>query len=143
MNWFEMINTATAYIEDNIAEDINLEDIASTCNVSYHYFSKTFTMITGYTLKFMDEKEIDVCYVTDDDGKLIGAVERSTLEHTRNKTLRALIDTEVYQAVQRNTYLKDIWSDLKKSKYDVPVVDSKGRLRGVLGYDDILEVLAE
>lgn len=51
MNWFEMINMATAYIEDNIAEDINLEDVATQCNVSYYYFSKTFTMITGYTLK--------------------------------------------------------------------------------------------
>lgn len=51
MNWFEMINVATAYIENNITEDINLEEVANQCNVSYHYFAKTFTMITGYTLK--------------------------------------------------------------------------------------------
>jgi AraC family transcriptional regulator len=51
MNWFEMINSATAYIEDNITEDINLENVAAQCNISYYYFSKTFTMITGYTLK--------------------------------------------------------------------------------------------
>lgn len=51
MNWFELVNKATAYIETHISEDIILEDIAKHCNVSYHYFSKTFTMITGYTLK--------------------------------------------------------------------------------------------
>lgn len=51
MNWFELINQATSYIEKHISEDINLEDVAKQCNVSYHYFSKTFTMITGYTLK--------------------------------------------------------------------------------------------
>lgn len=51
MNWFEMINKATNYIEEHITEDIDLEDIALECLVSYHYFSKTFTMITGYTLK--------------------------------------------------------------------------------------------
>lgn len=51
MNWFEMINQATKYIETHITEDINLEEIAKQCNVSYYYFSKTFTMITGYTLK--------------------------------------------------------------------------------------------
>jgi AraC-like DNA-binding protein/predicted transcriptional regulator YdeE len=51
MNWFEMINKATDYIEEHITEDIDLEDIAKKCHVSYHYFSKTFTMITGYTLK--------------------------------------------------------------------------------------------
>ncbi|XMB71695.1 AraC family transcriptional regulator [Mycoplasmatota bacterium WC30] len=51
MNWFEMINQAASYIEMHISENINLEDIAKECNVSYYYFSKTFTMITGYTLK--------------------------------------------------------------------------------------------
>lgn len=51
MNWFEMINRATAYIETHISEDIVLEDIAKECNVSYYYFAKTFTMITGFTLK--------------------------------------------------------------------------------------------
>lgn len=51
MNWFEMINRATAYIETHISEDIALEDIAKECNVSYYYFAKTFTMITGFTLK--------------------------------------------------------------------------------------------
>ncbi len=51
MNWFELINQATAYIEKHISEDIILENVAKDCNVSYHYFSKTFTMITGYTLK--------------------------------------------------------------------------------------------
>ena len=51
MNWFGMINVATAYIEENITKDIILEDIAYQCNVSYHYFTKTFSMITGYSLK--------------------------------------------------------------------------------------------
>ena len=51
LNWFEMINKATSYIEEHITEDIILEDIAKECNVSYYYFVKTFTMITGFTLK--------------------------------------------------------------------------------------------
>jgi AraC family transcriptional regulator len=51
MNWFQTVNQATAYIETHISEDIDLKDIAKQCNVSYHYFSKTFTMMTGYTLK--------------------------------------------------------------------------------------------
>lgn len=51
MNWFGIINKATLYIEENITDNINLEDIAKHCNVSYFYFSKTFSMFTGYTLK--------------------------------------------------------------------------------------------
>ncbi|MBN2503954.1 MAG: helix-turn-helix transcriptional regulator [Bacilli bacterium] len=51
MNWFEMVNKATEYIENHITDDVVLEDIAKECNVSYYYFVKTFTMLTGYTLK--------------------------------------------------------------------------------------------
>jgi len=51
MNWFHIVNQATEYIETHISEDIYLEEIARECHVSYHYFTKTFTMMTGYTLK--------------------------------------------------------------------------------------------
>ena len=51
MNWFEIVNTATKYIEDNITSEIALENVAKQCNVSYYYFSKIFTMLTGYGLK--------------------------------------------------------------------------------------------
>ena len=45
MNWFELVNRATEHIETHISENIILEDIAQECNVSYHYFTKTFSMI--------------------------------------------------------------------------------------------------
>ncbi len=51
MNWFEIVNKATRYIEDNITGDLELENIAKECNVSYYYFSKIFSMMTGYGLK--------------------------------------------------------------------------------------------
>jgi len=51
MSWIPIINKATKYIEEHIKEEIVLKDIAEECNVSYHYFTKIFTLITGYTLK--------------------------------------------------------------------------------------------
>lgn len=51
MNWFDLVNRATLYIEEHITEDLQLEDIANQCHVSYSYFTKTFTMITGHSLK--------------------------------------------------------------------------------------------
>lgn len=51
MNWFETVNKATEYIEDNITSKIDLEDIAKECNFSYYYFSKIFSMITGFSLR--------------------------------------------------------------------------------------------
>jgi AraC family transcriptional regulator len=50
MNWFELVNKATLYVENHISENIKAEDIAKHCNVSYHYFTKTFSIITGYSL---------------------------------------------------------------------------------------------
>lgn len=50
MNWFELINKAVDYIEDNISSDITSKDVASYCNVSSDYFAKTFSMITGYSM---------------------------------------------------------------------------------------------
>lgn len=51
MTWLNTINKATNYIEQNLTSDLKLDSIAKECNVSYHYFSKVFTLITGYTLK--------------------------------------------------------------------------------------------
>ena len=51
MNWLTIINDATKYIEKHLNEEIELPSIAKECNVSYHYFSKVFGLVTGYTLK--------------------------------------------------------------------------------------------
>lgn len=51
MNWFETINKATKYIEDNITSEIILENIAKEVNVSYYHFSRIFALMTGYGLK--------------------------------------------------------------------------------------------
>lgn len=51
MNWFEIINKSTKYIEDNITSEIILEKIAKEAHVSYYYFSKIFALMTGYGLK--------------------------------------------------------------------------------------------
>lgn len=51
MNWLEIVNKASTYIEQHITEDIDLHALAKHCNVSYSYFAKVFPMITGYPIK--------------------------------------------------------------------------------------------
>lgn len=51
MNWFEMMNQTSNYIEEHITDQIDLSEIAKQNNVSYSYFSKIFSMMSGYTLK--------------------------------------------------------------------------------------------
>jgi glycine betaine/proline transport system ATP-binding protein len=94
-------------------------------------------------LQFMEEKEIDSVYVTDEKNLLFGVVLKEDAEKTRNKTIKALIKDETYKPVLRNSYIKDVLKELKESDHDIPVTDVKGRLRGVLGYDDVIDALAE
>ena len=92
-------------------------------------------------LDFMNEKDIQVIFITEED-KLLGAVTKDVLEQTKNKTLKTLVDDTLYKPVYRNAYLKDVLQELKDAKYDIPVIDIRGRLRGVLGYGDLVDALA-
>lgn len=136
-------NPANDYVK-SFVEDVDKTRILKVRNVMRtikHAAKETDSV--DKTLKFMNEKEIDACFVTDDNGILIGAVERDIIEKTKNnQSIKNIIDTNIYKTIDRNEYLTDIWENLQTSDYDVPVLDSKGRLRGVLGYDDVLKALS-
>lgn len=134
---------ANDYVRDFIA-DVDRSRILKVRSIMRkvkHSLSPSATI--DEALAFMEEKEIDSSYITDDKNQLLGIVLKEDLEKTRNKTVKALIKTENYQPVLRNSYIKDVLKDLKESDHDIPVTDSKGRLRGVLGYDDVIDALAE
>ncbi|MFA7422923.1 MAG: CBS domain-containing protein [Acholeplasmataceae bacterium] len=136
-------NHAKDYVRDFIA-DVDRSRILKVRSIMRkvkHSLSPSATI--DEALAFMEEKEIDSIYITDDKNLLLGIVLKEDLEKTRNKTVKALIKTENYQPVLRNSYIKDVLKDLKESDHDIPVTDSKGRLRGVLGYDDVIDALAE
>ncbi|MFA5471556.1 MAG: CBS domain-containing protein [Acholeplasmataceae bacterium] len=136
-------NHAKDYVRDFIA-DVDRSRILKVRSIMRkvkHSLSPSATI--DEALAFMEEKEIDSIYITDDKNQLLGIVLKEDLEKTRNKTVKALIKTENYQPVLRNSYIKDVLKDLKESDHDIPVTDSKGRLRGVLGYDDVIDALAE
>lgn len=51
MNWFNVVNKATQYIEDNIKEDISLDNVSKHVHLSHSHFLKIFHMLTTYSLK--------------------------------------------------------------------------------------------
>lgn len=50
MGWVERIGDAINYIEDNITDELNIEDIAKQVYVSPFYFQKCFAMLCGFTV---------------------------------------------------------------------------------------------
>lgn len=50
MKWTECIVDAINYIEDNIAEEITIEDIAKRVNISPFYFQKGFSLLCDFTV---------------------------------------------------------------------------------------------
>lgn len=94
-------------------------------------------------LASMKEKEIEDLFVTNDEGVLLGYLTKADILKNRNKSMKDLLNTDITYHLRRNMYLTDVWHQLNESSIDVPVLDSRGRLRGVLGYDDVFEAMSK
>ena len=136
-------NPANDYVRDFIA-DVDKTRILKVRNVMRKInnvvkFNDSLTTVK----QFLEDKSLDYCYVVDDDQKLVGFVEKASVVRSKQKTIESLVKKDGYEFARRNDYLKDVYSNLKETTYDVPVIDNKGHFRGVLGHDDILEALTE
>lgn len=47
MDWIKTINHAIAYMEDHLTQQITLEDVAGSVNLSVFHFHRAFSMLTG------------------------------------------------------------------------------------------------
>ena len=57
MNWSESISRAIEYIENNLTNDITTQDIANYSYISPFYFQKGFSIVCGYSISELLEKE--------------------------------------------------------------------------------------
>lgn len=61
VNWVEGIGNALNYIEENITEDLNIDDIAKQAYVSPFYFQKGFAMLCGLTVgEYIRKRKITI-----------------------------------------------------------------------------------
>ncbi len=136
-------NPANDYVRDFIA-DVDKSRILKVRNVMRKISNVVIHTESVKNVKaFLKEKNLDYCYVVDEKKKLMGYVEKEDILKTKKTTIDSLVRNDDYQVAKRNEYLKDIWSNLKETTYDVPVVDNKGVFRGVIGSDDVLDVLSD
>ncbi len=88
----------------------------------------------------LNEKDVDVCYIVDDNNIYVGQIKREDIAKSRSKGIEKHIT--YVEPITRNSYLKDLWSRFENIDDNLPVVDSKGKFRGVLSKEDMVAVLA-
>ncbi len=135
-------NPANQYVKDFIA-DVDKTRILKVRNI----MSKLKSVAKlgddrKETLDFLKENEMDFIYVTDEKRIFLGFLKIEDLQKSKAQKIDNLVhkdETKIY----RNLYLQDAWEKLNESTYNLPVVDGKGRLRGVLDYDIVVDALAK
>ena len=96
-------------------------------------------------LKLMQENKIGGIPIINDDHKLVGILTNRDLrfEKNVNKKVNEVMTKENLITAPEGTDLKKAESILQKYKIEkLPVVDKKGKLKGLITYKDILKVKA-
>jgi len=132
------INEILQYPEDSAGSLMTIEYVDLK---KYMTVDDAFTRIrrTG-----VDKETIYICYVTDENRKLLGIVTVKDLLLSENsKKIFEIMDTNI---ISTNTLEdKEIVAD-KFQKYDLlalPVVDQENRLVGIITIDDAMDVLQD
>lgn len=132
------INEILQYPEDSAGSLMTIEYVDLK---KYMTVDDAFTRIrrTG-----VDKETIYICYVTDENRKLLGIVTvKDLLLAEKSKKIFEIMDTNI---ISTNTLEdKEIVAD-KFQKYDLlalPVVDQENRLVGIITIDDAMDVLQD
>lgn len=132
------INEILKYPEDSAGSIMTIEYVDLK---KYMTVDDAFTRIrrTG-----VDKETIYVCYVTDENRKLLGLVTvKDLLLSDKSKKMFEIMETNVIYVTTLED--KEIVAD-KFQRYDlmaIPVVDQEHRLVGIVTFDDAMDVLQE
>jgi glycine betaine/proline transport system ATP-binding protein len=134
-------NPASDYVKDFIA------DVDKTQVLRAKQIMKPISEeINNDTLRtrardLMQKNEEEFLYVTNHDGEYIGYVTLEDCEQSRVKTIEKLIKNDV-KAFRRNDFINQLMAELSNSDYEVPVVDSKNRLKGTISNETIIDTIS-
>ncbi len=140
-------------VDENTRRDINLllkypnNSAGSIMTVEYLDFKEYITIKDALKKikKEYDEKEtIDTCFVTDKKRKLIGTINLKDLVINDEDTpLNEIMNDEIH-SVNTLTDQEEVANIIQD--YDltsIPVVDSEGKLVGIITIDDIVDIIEE
>lgn len=107
-------------------------------------FLKVSEAIEKIRLDGIDKETIDICYVLDQQRRLIGTVTLRTLLLANPENKIADIMNEHVISVNTLADQEDVARDFQKYDFTaMPVVDSENRLVGIITVDDIVDILQQ
>ncbi len=137
-NTRQMINNILRYPEDSAGSIMTIEYVSLKKHMTVDEAIKRIR-ITG-----VDKETIYTCYVTENNGKLIGLVSVKTLLLAKETDLIGdIMETNV---IYVNTLVDKevVANDFDKYGFmALPVVDDEQRLVGIVTFDDAIDVLQE
>lgn len=132
-------NPANDYVRDFISDvdKTQIIKVRSVMNKKIHTLPKDISRSEAFS--YVDTHHLDHIFITEDK-KYVGLLTRDDLAKSRSNEIENLIIQ--VDGVYRNDYLKSLWTKLEGYDYSLPVVDSKGILRGTISKDDMIKALA-
>jgi len=93
-------------------------------------------------IREMGANDVSTAYVVDDKMKFLGVItiDDAILARDKNLPMPSLIKTDVYTC-HEDTILSEILSIAAKSKYPLAVLDSQGKLKGIISKAAVLSSL--
>ncbi|MDO9630179.1 MAG: glycine betaine/L-proline ABC transporter ATP-binding protein [Acholeplasmataceae bacterium] len=133
-------NPASNYVKDFIADVDKSQILKARAILAKPTLLAKLTDKRVDLIEKMENKELTYCYVVDETNLFKGYVTLDKLKKSRRITIEALVIEE--EPVLRNTYIKELWKKLDGSNYSVPIVDSRGKFKGIVSNEDIISALA-
>lgn len=129
------------YVKDFIA-DVDKTKVLKAKQVM-HKVEVKFTADTLRTVArdMLKEKELDFAYVVDESNVFLGYITLEATQTSKNKSIEKLIETDV-PTYRRHLFINDLIPLLSETDYEVPIVDSKQRLRGTISYEDLISSMS-
>ena len=134
-------NPANDYVRDFIA-DVDKTQVLRAKQIMKE-IPVSFTPDTPRTdaRDKLAELELDVAFVTDEENHYLGYVTFEDLDASRKMTVEKLLKTDL-EPYYRQNFIKDLISLLDEADYDVPIVDSKNRLRGSICHEVLISAIS-
>jgi len=105
--------------------------------------SITFTPNTLRTKvrKTLENKEMDFVYIVNEADEYQGYVTLEDVQNSRVREIKSLIKNDV-EPFYRQRFIKDLITILDDANYEVPIVDSKNRLKGTVSYEHLVSAIS-